>query len=56
MKVYLLIEFRRSGERINWGVFSSYEYAIGYLKFMNWENDPDFKIIDYEVDEKLRRW
>lgn len=56
MKVYLLIEFRNCEERINWGVFSSKENARRYLKFMHLDNDTAFEIIEYEVDEKIRRY
>ena len=56
MKVYIIIEYRNCGDRIMWGVFSSEENARKYLRHMRWNKDNNFGIIDYEVDEKLRRW
>lgn len=56
MKVYVINEYRNCGEKIIWGVFSSKENAIKYLKFMNWNNDDDFGIFEYEVDKKIERY
>ena len=54
MKVYVLNEYRNCGDKITWGIFSSEENAKAYLKYMRWDNDISFGIIEYEVDEKLR--
>ena len=54
MKVYVLNEYRNCGDKITWGIFSSEENAKAYLKYMRWDNDIRFGIIEYEVDEKLR--
>ena len=54
MKVYQIIEYRSSDERISWGIYSSEKNAKIYLLSMGWENDDDFKIIPYELDEKLK--
>lgn len=55
MKVYILNEYRNCGDKITWGVFSSEENARKYLRYMRWDKDINFGIIEYEVDEKLRR-
>ena len=54
MKVYVLNEYRNCDDKITWGIFSSEENAKAYLKYMRWDNDISFGIIEYEVDEKLR--
>ena len=55
MKVYVLNEYRNCDDIITWGVFSSEENAMTYLKFMRWDKDNSFGIIEYEVDEKIMR-
>lgn len=54
MKVYILNEYRNCGDKITWGVFSSEENARKYLRYMRWDKDNNFGIIEYEVDEKVR--
>ena len=54
MKVYEIIEYRNCDEHYSWGIYSTEENARKYLKYMNWDNDDDFEIIEYKVDENLR--
>ena len=54
MKVYEIMEYRNCGEHYSWGIYSSEENARKYLKYMKWDNDDDFEIIEYKVDENLR--
>ena len=54
MKVYEIIEYRNCEEHYSWGIYSTEENARKYLKFMKWDNDNDFEIIEYKVDENMR--
>ena len=54
MKVYEIIEYRNCDEHYSWGIYSTEENARKYLKFMKWDNDNDFEIIEYKVDENIR--
>ena len=54
MKVYEIIEYRNCDEHYSWGIYSTEENARKYLKYMKWNNDDDFEIIEYEVDENIR--
>ena len=54
MKVYEIIEYRNCDEHYSWGIYSTEENARKYLKFMKWDNDDDFEIIEYKVDENIR--
>ena len=54
MKVYEIMEDRNCDEHYSWGIYSTEENARKYLKYMNWDNDDDFEIIEYKVDEHLR--
>ena len=54
MKVYEIMEYRNCDEHYSWGIYSSEENARKYLKYMKWDNDNDFVIIEHKVDEKLR--
>ena len=54
MRVYIIIEYRSCGDRIIWGVFSSYGNAKSYLNHMHWNKNTNIGIVDYEVDEKVR--
>ena len=52
MKVYVVNDCRNY---IIWGVFSSKENAIKFLKFMDWCNNENVELSEYEVDEKIKR-
>lgn len=54
MKIYEIMEYRNCDEHYSWGVYSTEENARLYLKYMRWDDDADFEIIEREVDEKLR--
>ena len=54
MKVYEIMEYRNCDEHYSWAIYSSEENAIKYLKYMKWDNNDDFEIIEHKVDEKLR--
>ena len=54
MMVYQIMEYR-SGEYINWGVFSTKENANIFLSKHNWDKDEDFIIIECELDEYLNK-
>lgn len=54
MKIYEIMEYRNCDEHYNWGVYSTEENARLYLKYMRWDDNDDFEIIEREVDEKLR--
>ena len=54
MKVYEIIEYRNCDEHYSWGIYSTEENARKYLKYMKWDNDDGFEIIEYEVDENIR--
>ena len=54
MKVYEIMEYRNCDEHYSWGIYSTEENARKYLKYMKWNNDDDFEIIEYEVDENIR--
>ena len=54
MKVYEIMEYRNCDEHYSWGVYSTEENARLYLKYMRWDDDADFEIIEREVDEELR--
>ena len=54
MKIYEIMEYRNCDEHYSWGVYSTEENARLYLKYMHWDDDADFEIIEREVDEKLR--
>ena len=54
MKIYEIMEYRNCDEHYSWGVYSTEENARLYLKYMRWDDDDDFEIIEREVDEKLR--
>ena len=48
------MEYRNCDEHYSWGVYSTEENARLYLKYMRWDDDADFEIIEREVDEELR--
>ena len=54
MKVYEIIEYRNCKQHCSWGIYSTEENARKYLKYMKWDNDDDFEIIEYKVDVNLR--
>lgn len=54
MKIYEIMEYRNCDEHYSWGVYSTEENARLYLKYMRWDDDADFEIIEREVDENLR--
>ena len=54
MKIYEIMEYRNCDEHYSWGVYSTEENARLYLKYMCWDDNADFEIIEREVDEKLR--
>ena len=54
MKVYEIIEYRNCDEHYSWGIYSTEENARIYLKYMRWDKNDDFEIIEYEVDENIR--
>ena len=54
MKIYEIMEYRNCDEHYSWGVYSTEENARLYLKYMRWDDNADFEIIEREVDEKLR--
>ena len=54
MKIYERMECRNCDEHYSWGVYSTEENARLYLKYMRWDDNDDFEIIEREVDEKLR--
>ena len=54
MKIYEIMEYRNCDEHYSWGVYSTEENARLYLKYMRWDGDADFEIIEREVDEELR--
>ena len=54
MKVYEIMEYRNCDEHYSWGIYSTEENARKYLKYMNWENNDEFEIIEHIVDEELR--
>ena len=54
MKVYEIIEYRNCDEHYSWGIYSTEENARKYLKYMNWDNNDEFEIIEYKVDENIR--
>ena len=54
MKIYEITEYRTCDEHYSWGVYSTEENARLYLKYMRWDDNADFEIIEREVDEKLR--
>ena len=54
MKVYEIMEYRNCDEHYSWGIYSTEENARKYLKYMKWDNNDDFEIIEHKVDEKLR--
>ena len=54
MKIYEIMEYRNCDEHYSWGVYSTEENARLYLKYMRWDDDADFEIIEREVDEELR--
>ena len=54
MKIYEIMEYRNCDQHYSWGVYSTEENARLYLKYMRWDDDADFEIIEREVDEKLR--
>ena len=54
MKIYEIMEYRNCDEHYSWGVYSTEENARLYLKYMRWDDDANFEIIEREVDEKLR--
>ena len=54
MKVYGILEYRNCDEHYFWGIYSTEENARKYLKYMKWDNNDDFEIIEHKVDEKLR--
>ena len=54
MKIYEIMEYRNCGEHYSWGIYSSEENARKYLKYMKWDNNDDFEIIEHDVDAKLR--
>ena len=54
MKIYEIMEYRNCDEHYSWGVYSTEENARLYLKYMRWDDDADFEIIECEVDEELR--
>ena len=55
MKVYQIMEYRSCEEHLTWGVYSSEKNARIYLKRMGWDNDNNFKIVPYELDENLKK-
>lgn len=54
MKVYEIMEYRNCDEHYSWGLYSSEENARIYLKHMRWDNNDDFEIIEFEVDENIK--
>ena len=54
MIVYQIMEHTCWGEDYSWGIYSSEENANLYLKTMDWDNDIDFEIVPYVVDENLK--
>ena len=54
MKIYEIMEYRNCDEHYSCGVYSTEENARLYLKYMRWDDNDDFEIIEREVDEKLR--
>ena len=48
------MEYRNCDEHYSWGAYSTEENARLYLKYMRWDDNDDFEIIEREVDEKLR--
>ena len=51
MKVYEIMEYRNCDEHYSCGIYSTEENARKYLKYMKWENNDDFEIIEHKVDE-----
>ena len=54
MKIYEIMEYRNTDEHYSWGVYSTEENARLYLKYMRWDHNADFEIIEREGYEKLR--
>ena len=54
MKVYEIIEYRNCDELYSWGIYSTEENARIYLNYMGWNDNDEFEIIVYEVDENIR--
>ena len=54
MVVYQIIEHTSWNEDFSWGFFSSEQKAKLYLKYENWDNNDDFEIVPYVLDERLK--
>ena len=54
MKVYEIMEYRNCDEHYSWGIYSTKENARKYLNYMRWNDNDEFEIIEYEVDENIR--
>ena len=54
MVVYQIMEYKNCDEYFSWGIFSSEQKAKLYLEYENWDNNVDFEIIPYVLDERLK--